>query len=133
MPERGAQAPALRKADALGKIPRRGRLMAAKTALRQAEAGCRPRGRGKLGRSGLAACLGCPNGVATRRSACQENMFYFDAKNTFFEISNRSPHRKDPSKSRAKQQVVEDSLNIHVFHFSVSGENMPDANACLCV
>jgi len=41
----------------LGKLPHCGRLMAGKTALRQAKTGCRPRGRCELGHSGLAECL----------------------------------------------------------------------------
>jgi len=53
----GAQVLTLRKAAALRKTPRRWRLTAAKTAPRQAQAGCRPWRRCKLGRPDLAGCL----------------------------------------------------------------------------
>ena len=64
----GAQAPALRKAAALFKTPRRGRLTDAKTALQQAEAGCRPREMCKLGRSGPVACLKRPSAALSPRN-----------------------------------------------------------------
>ena len=64
----GAQALALCKTATPGKPPRCGRQTTAKTALWQA--GCRPRGRCKLERSGLAVCLGRPS-AAFRPSHCQ--------------------------------------------------------------